>query len=283
MFNVKKVQQYASPIITAIVLIILAAMMFAIISGVNNWRDPQVWIEMGFCSFLQIVMVFTWLPEGKKYGEENENFKTNKESYNTKMKDTVVAGNLDRLSRFCKYATSQNIEAWIAKKVTRYGVVYSQWYCKDEDGKRVDNELYRKQFDDKVMRKVRKIELKAPDRVREIKPAEIINSTDVYLVYDTVDHSKGAERLRVTFKIASSLIISTIGAFVAFEGAKFSIEGLLQFLYWCFVMAMTIFFSLRTGTQIVTKYRNNYFKRIIDFPNHFEAWQEDGVNAKVSE
>lgn len=261
---IKKIQDLASFIITGFIVVIFAIMMFAVIKGVNSWRDPQVWIEMGFCTFLQVVMVFTWLPEGKKRGAQDETFIKNRDSANEKMKEVVKAENLDRLSRFCKYATSQNVEAWIAKKVTRYGVVYSQW-C---------NEDYRKQFDIKVAQKVRKMELKAPDRVREIKPTEIINSTEVYLVYDTVDHSLSAEKIKVAIKIATSLLISTIGAFVAFEGARFSIEGLIHFLYWCFVMTMTIFFSLRTGNQLMTVYRNDYFKRIIDFLNHFEAWQE---------
>ena len=271
----KKIQDFASYIITALILLIFVAMMFVVIKGVNNWRNPQVWIEMGYCTFLQIVMVFTWLPEGKKRGALDANFIANRDNANQKMKGAVVAENLDRLTRFCRYATSQNIEAWIAKRVTRYGVVYSHWYCTDEGGKRVPNEFYRNGFDAKVIEKVRKIELKAPDKVREIKPSEIINSTEVYLVYDTVDHSTSAEKWKVALKIATSLIISTIGAFVAFDGAKFSIEGLMHFLYWCSVMAMTIFFSLRTGIQLMTKYRNDYFKRIIDFLNHFEAWKED--------
>lgn len=272
---VKKIQDYASFVITGIILIIFATMMFAVIKGVNSWQDPQVWIQMGFCTFLQIVMVFVWLPEGKKRGAENKTYIDNRDEANKKRKEAVAAKNIDRLSQFCKYATSQNIKAWIAKKVTRYGVVYEQWYRTKDKGEQVPNETYRRDFDDKICEKVRKVERKAPDRVREIKPVEIINSTEVYLVYDIVDHSSSAERLKVGLKIATSLIISTIGAFVAFDGAHFSVQGLIQFLYWCFVMTMTIFFSLRTGTQIITKYRNDYFKRIIDFFNHFEAWTDD--------
>ena len=270
---VKKIQEMASLIITLLILAIFAIMMFAVVKGVDDWRDPQVWIEMGFCTFLQIVMVFTWLPEGKKRGAMDESFIQNRDCANEKRKEAVRAENIDRLTRFCKYATSQNIEAWIAKKVSRYGVVYSQWINKNE----AVRNTYRQQFDDKVAQKVRKIELKAPDKVREIKPTEIINSTEVYLVYDTVDHSSSTEKIKVAVKIATSLIISTIGAFIAFDGATFSVENLIMFLYWCFVMAMTIFFSLRTGTQLMTVYRNDYFKRIIDFLNHFEAWQEDGT------
>ncbi|MCH5157528.1 MAG: hypothetical protein J1G02_06625 [Clostridiales bacterium] len=272
---IKKIVDHASLVITLFIMVIFAVMMFAVIKGVNNWRDPQVWIEMGFCTFLQVVMIFTWLPEGKKRGAEDETYKTNRKEANDKRKAVVDAENLDRLARFCKYATSQNIKAWIAKKVGRYGVVYEQWYCKDDKGEQIPNETYRKDFDAKIINRVRNVEMKAPDQVREIKPSEIIISTEVNLVYDTVDHSRSAERIKVALKMTTSLLISTIGAFIAFEGAKFSVEGLLQFLYWCFVMAMTIFFSLRTGMQLMTKYRNDYFKRIIDFLNHFETWHED--------
>ena len=273
----KKLHEMASIIITLFIVAIFAVMMFAVIKGVNNWRNPQVWIEAGFCSLLQIIMVFTWLPEGKKRGEQNQTFIDNRGDLNERVEAAVKAENFDRLTHFCEYATQQNIIAWISKKVSRYGVAYTQWIDKDTGKK------YQEQFDEKIINKVLKIERKALSNVHVIKPTEVTSATQVHLVFDTVDHSKGVEKVKVALKIATSLIMSVIGAFIAFEGAKFSVQSLIDFIYWNFVMLMSIFFAVRTGYRLMTVERNDYFKRMIDFLKRFEAWKEDDQDPVAEE
>ena len=64
-----RLQEYASFLITAVVVVILAMTMFVVIRGSENWRSIDLWVQTGFNTLLQIVMIGTWLPEGKKRGQ----------------------------------------------------------------------------------------------------------------------------------------------------------------------------------------------------------------------
>lgn len=264
---VKKIQDGASIVITIFVVLIFAAMMFVVIKGLNDWRDPQLWLDTAFYTFLQIIMICTWLPEGKKRGEQDETYIANRDEANDKMKTAIRPENFNSLTQFCLYATDQNMQAWVAKKVSRFGVVYSQW----------NSDVYRKQFSDKVARKVRKFELRAPGKVQPIKATEITSATEVYLIFDTTNYTKRAEKVKLAVRIGISIVMSTIGAFLAFDRFAFTWESVVEFLYWCLIMIVTIFYSLRIGTQLMTVESNDYFKRIIDFLNRFEVWQNENI------
>lgn len=266
----QKVQEYASFIITVIVALILAMMMFVIVKGSDNWRDPQLWIEAGFNTMLQIVMIATWLPEGKKRGAQDANYATNQKTANEKMQSAAKAENFNRLTLYCKEMTQKNIDAWITKHVARFGVVYAQW----------SNEKYRKQFDIKIAQKVRKAELTAPRRVAEIKATEIVTNSEINLVYDTKDHTDSATRLKVMFKVVLSITMCAVGAFIQPEGVAFSIAAVYNFLYWLLLMCLSIFYSIRTGYKLIVVERNDYYKRIIIFLSNFEAWQPPDMRSE---
>lgn len=260
----QKIHEYASFIITVVVAVILAMMMFVILSPSSNWRDPQLWVEAGFNTMLQIIMIVTWLPEGKKRGEQDEIYKTNKQTANNQMLEAAKAENFDRLTRYCQYVTQQNIKAWISKLVARFGVIYDQW----------GNASYREQFDTKVAKKVRRIELKAPSRVEEIKATEIITKSNIALVCDTKDHTDNLTVAKVSMKIVMSIIMCAVGSFINLDRMEFTIASVFSFVYWLLMMCLSIFYSIRTGYKLIAVERNDYYKRIIVFLNNFEAWQD---------
>lgn len=272
---VKIIQEYASIVITAVIIIILATMMFVVMRGIDNWRNPAVWLDAGFNSLLQLIMIATWLPEGKKRGEQNEVYKQNKENANRKMQSATQPENFDALTCFCEYATKMNIEAWIAKRVVRFNVMYAQW----------GNEAYRRQFDEKIQQKVMRVERRALIRVDKIKATEIATKSAISLQYDTKDHTDTMTMLKFAGKIIISVSMCTIGACIGIDRVEFSVAALVHFLYWVLIMMISIFFSIHSGYKLITVERNDYYKRMIVFLSHFEAWQEGkmfiGENVKV--
>lgn len=258
----QKIQEYASFIITLIVAVILAMTMFVVISGADDWRNPELWIQAGFNTLLQIVMIITWLPEGKKRGEKDATYIANKTAANTQMQTAAKAENFDKLTLFCKEMTKENIKAWISKRVAKLGVIYDRW----------DIAKYRSQFDEKVQDKVRKIELLAPSKVREIKSTEIVTNSETNLMYDTKDHTDSMTKWKVLFKVALSILLCVIGAFIKPDHAAFSVTALVMFFYWLLIMCLSIFYAVRTGHQLIAVERNDYYKRMIVFLTRFEAW-----------
>ena len=259
---VKIIQEYASLAITCIIVLIVGMMMFVVLKGADDWRDPQIWIEMGFNSVLQVVMVVVWLPEGKKRGETNDSYVTNKNCVNEKMRNAAAAANFKALTEFCKIATEKNRIAWVSKKVLRYGINYGQW----------EYEEYREQFPLTIQKKVDKIELISYKRVEEIKATETVTNSQINLVYDTRDHTEQSATIKVTIKMVLSIIMCVIGAFLAIDRVQFVLEAFIKFLYWMLVGCLSIFYSIRTGYKLITEDRNDYYKRMIIFLSHFEEW-----------
>lgn len=270
---VKIIQEYASLVITCIIMFIGGLMMCVSVKGVDNWKDPALWIEMGFNAVLQIVMIVTWLPEGKKRGYTNETYKTNKEIVNNKMKEAGAAENFNLLTEFCKTATEQNRFAWISGKVKRYGINYEQW----------NNELYKAQFSSKIQDKVAKIEKLSYKRVEEIKATETVTNSEINLVYDTKDHTEQSATIKVTVKMVMSIVLCAIGAFIAIDRVQFALEAFYKFLYWLLIVCLSIFFSIRTGYKLITEDRNDYYKRMIVFLSHFEEWKAKQIEKEVTD
>lgn len=263
----KRLQDIASFIITGVVISILALMMFVVIRGSDNWKDTQIWIDAGFNTLLQVIMIATWLPEGKKRGEQDEVFQANRRAANAAMRQAAEPDKFNALIAFCAKTTAENREAWIAKRVARHGVVYTQWKaCAD----------YRKQFDDRTATAVQRAERRAAAAVEDIKATEIVTNSDINLVYDTKDHTDSLTAWNVAGKVVLSIALCAVGAFIRPEAAAFTLSSLLSFAYWLLVMFMSIFYALRTGSKLITDTRNDYFKRIIVFLQTFHAWAEKG-------
>ena len=266
--KLQKIQEYASFLITTVVALILAMMMFVVIKGSDNWKSPQLWLDAGFNTLLQIVMIATWLPEGKKRGELNEVFMTNRKTANELM--TSASGNdkFDYLVVFCAAMTDKNRQAWISKRVARFGIVYNQW----------GNEAYRVQFDKKTNDKVARIERKAMYKVNEIKATEIVTNSQISLIYDTKDHTNSLTTWNIIGKMLMSVFMCAVGAFLAPEGVAFTIAALLNFFYWLLIMSLSIFYSIRTGYKLIATEKNDYYKRLIIFLKNFDAWFDKNHN-----
>lgn len=262
---VKSIQEYASLIITCIIVLIFGMMMWVGIKGIDNWREPQMWLEMGFNLLLQIVMICTWLPEGRKRGAQDETYVANRDVANTKMKEAAEAENFTYLTAFCKNATEQNRVAWITKRVARYGINYARWNYNE----------YKNEFSETLRQKVEKIEKASFKRVKEIKATEIVTNSQISLVYDTRDHTNESATVKVTVKMILSFGMCAIGAFIAIDEVHFTLSSFIKFLYWMLVVCLSIFYSIRTGQKLITVDRNDYYKRMIVFLSHFEEWRNE--------
>lgn len=269
----QKIQELASFIITLIVAVILAMMMFVVIKGADDWRDPQLWIQAGFNTLLQVIMIITWIPEGKKRGAQDTTYISNKTIANAKMQSAASADKFDSLTAFCAEMTKKNRKAWISNRVAKFGVIYERW----------EKESYRLQFDDKIQAKVKKAELQAPAKVKDIKATEIVTNSETNLIYDTKDHTDSVTKWKVLFKVIMSITLCTIGAFIQPEGVAFSVTAVVNFFYWLLLMCFSIFYAIRTGSQLITGERNDYYKRMIVFLTQFEAWSGANSNGRGTE
>ena len=55
-------------LITSAVILLLAVMMFVVLNITVDFKSPQFYAELGFGLVLQIIMIATWIPQGKADG-----------------------------------------------------------------------------------------------------------------------------------------------------------------------------------------------------------------------
>lgn len=248
---------------TAAIIIALSLMLFVTVGLVFDFT-VDFWAKFGFGTVLQIILIALWLPEGKRSGNEDEGVVKTKNDAQSRMEFASKKEYYDRLSEFCDIATEENRHAWIVRKVARLGVNFDKWN---------DCETYRQNFPANTQKKIDKIVKRAEYAVKTIRDTSITAlSNETELKYDPYDHTGSATGLRVTLKIVTSFVLSFISAVISFDNFAFDIAGLVDFAYWCVVVALTIIYSIRTGKELITKDYKGYLLRICDFVNRYEAW-----------
>lgn len=249
-------------IITGIVIVILGFMMFVVINFHAEYNS-EFWAQLAFGMVLQIGMIAVWLPQGKAQGMLDENVVTTKNAASEKMKIANNADLYDQLAEFCKIATAENRHVWICNKAAKLGVNYDKWLKSEE---------YHANFPPNTARKIDRIVKAAESRVKPIKDTEITSVSRIALQYDVHDYTKRSGAAHVTAKIILSAAISFFSSLLMFDKIAFNIEGLINFAYWCAVVAMTIFYSIRTGKALITGDYKSYLLRMCDFLDRYKAW-----------
>lgn len=249
-------------IITGIVIIILAFMMFVVINFHAEYNS-EFWAQLAFGMVLQIGMIAAWLPQGKVQGHLDSDVVATKAAAGEKMKIANNADLYDQLAEFCELATAENRHVWICNKSAKLGVNYDKWLKSEE---------YRSNFPDGTAKKIDRFVKLAESRVKPIKDTEITSVSRIALQYDTHDYTKRSGALHVSAKIVLSAAISFFSSMLMFDKIAFNIEGLIDFAYWCAVVAMTIFYSLRTGKALITNDYKGYLLRMCDFLDRYKAW-----------
>lgn len=252
-------------LITSAVILLLAVMMFVVLNITVDFKSPQFYAELGFGLVLQIIMIATWIPQGKADGYKIPEVVQTTEVANKRMEIAKDKTKYTELAEYCKFATAENRRAYIINKCARIGVDYERWQT-DED--------YHKEFahPDRIQSRILGIERRSHSAVKPIKDTEITAVTSVKLVYDIKNHTGQEEFWRLFAKILTSIVTSLVGSFFLFENAKFSLNGLMKFVYWVAIIGMTIFYSIRTGRSLITGAHKDYLIRLIDFLDRYEAW-----------
>lgn len=252
-------------LITTAVILLVAVMMFVVLNITVDFKSPQFYAELGFGLVLQIIMIATWIPQGKADGYKIPEVMQTTEAANKRMEITKDKTRYTELAEYCKFATTENRCVYVINKCAKMGVDYERW---------ITDETYRQGFAhlDRIQSRVEAIERRSYSAVKPIKDTEITAVTSVKLVYDIKNHTGQEEFWRLFARIATSVVTSIVGSFFLFENAKFSLNGLMKFVYWMAIIGMTIFYSIRTGRSLISGAHKDYLLRLIDFLDRYEAW-----------
>ena len=257
-------------LITLAVILLLAVMMFVVLNITVDFKSPQFYAEMAFGLVLQIIMIATWIPQGKADGYKIPEVMQTTEAANKRMEIAKDKSKYEELAKFCKYATEENRHVYIVNKCAKMGVDYELWQTSEE---------YRSKFKhpNRIQRRILRIERRSRSAVAVIKDTEITAVTSVKLAYDIKNHTGQEEFWRLFAKILTSIVTSLVGSFFLFENAQFTLNGLMKFVYWVAIIGMTIFYSIRTGRNLISGAHKDYLLRLIDFLNRYEAWLSKNI------
>lgn len=257
-------------LITSAVILLLAVMMFVVLNITVDFKSPQFYAELAFGLVLQIIMIATWIPQGKADGYKIPEVMQTTEAANKRMEIAKDKSKYGELAKFCKYATDENRHVYIVNKCANMGVDYELWQTSEE---------YRSKFENpkRIQRRILRIERRSHSAVAVIKDTEITAVTSVKLAYDVKNHTGQEEFWRLFAKILTSIVTSLVGSFFLFENAQFTLNGLMKFVYWVAIIGMTIFYSIRTGRNLISGAHKDYLLRLIDFLNRYEAWLSKNI------
>lgn len=245
----------------------------AIVSFIYVQFDITIKLDAGYIIrvllsiALQVLLIFIWLPEGKKNGEKTESYSKNKEYINSEI--TLIATNrlYKQLDEFCEFATAQNVLAYIIDKCNKIHINYNR-YKEDAD--------YAQSFSEKDQAKVAKIERLAQKNVKPINANEITSCSHLSAKkYDTENYEKSKELAGIIVKIIVSAVMVLCTVSFNVSQSKSFAEGFAELVFWLTAIAGTIYFSLASGYNLTAVTRNDYFKRLGDFFQRFHAWQKD--------
>lgn len=252
-------------LITGAVVLLLGVAVFVVVNITVDVKSTKFYAELAFGLVLQIVMIATWVPQGKADGFKLPDVVETSQAAQDKMKITKDNDKYELLAEFCKEATAENRYAYVVNACSKIGVNYDLWQTSEE---------YRSKFpkQDRIQRQILGIERKSYQAVQPIKDTEITSVTSVKLAYDVKNHTGQEEFWRLFAKILTSVVTSVVGSFFLFENASFSLNGLMKFVYWLAIIGMTIFYSIRTGRNLISGAHKDYLLRMIDFLDRYKAW-----------
>lgn len=260
-------KNFISLIITILAIVALGIGVFAVIDVQFSVRDSRFWAEIIIGLLVQVLMIFLWLPEGKRIGEKNESYVKNKGLVSAEIGEVSRPEMYKPLEDFCEFATRENVEYAISRILGRKNINYDMYKNSEE---------YRHSIGDKACKWAEKVRVQQQRKVKHIKATEITSCSEIEYKYDIENHEKGNQAIHTIARLILSVATAFIGAIVTVQSTDNVQGALFKFIYWVTCAGATIFFSIRTGVDLVENVRNDYFLRLLDFFNRFSAWYDKG-------
>lgn len=269
---VKVILENAALMLTIALILVLFLFMFSTY-GFRDKIDSDFWVRLTLTGVIQVLMIGVWLPEGKKRAEGDERYLLNKNILEEKITLASAPEHLKVLEEFCDYTTEKNREAAVAKRLARVEIAYSVYVEKKDEAEWLSSLPAKSRI---VVNYLKTHSL----RVRRIKVTEVIGHSSIALAFDVWNHEKAATGMRAIVKLITSAAISILCAVMIFGKKDFNMQMIVDFGFWLMTIGCTVFFSLRTGKQLVLVTRMDYIVRNIDFLNAYDAYRiERGLPA----
>lgn len=262
--KIKLLIKNAAIMITIFVFVVLILAAFET-AGFKRELDDDFWNGLLMNMFLQLLMIGVWVPEGKKQGAAEKIFLDNKIVLEGKIASASKPENYKDLEEWCKVATERNREMIIKNKLRKVGILYHIYLEKKDDvGWRVVQtpraQKLMKWLDENIV------------YVKEIKATELISNSPIKLVYDIANKETLVTGLKIGAKVFISFMMSVITASIMFTRKEFTLDALAELGFWIITILSTIYFSKRTGKELVTIVRQDFIIRNITFLDNCDSW-----------
>lgn len=262
--KIKLLIKNAAIMITIFVFVVLILAAFET-AGFKRELDDDFWNGLLMNMFLQLLMIGVWVPEGKKQGAAEKIFLDNKIVLEGKIASASKPENYKDLEEWCKVATERNREMIIKNKLRKVGILYHIYLEKKDDvGWRVAQtsraQKLMKWLDENIV------------YVKEIKATELISNSPIKLMYDIANKETFATGLKIGAKVFISFMMSVITASIMFTRKEFTLDALAELGFWIITILSTIYFSKRTGKELVTIVRQDFVVRNITFLDNCDSW-----------
>ena len=255
-----------SEIFTAIIILALAIYSFVGI-GMRDKIDEGFWTAFGVSFGLMLLTMTVWYPDAKRKAQKfDAGYIAQRKRYGELIDTITTTNNQKNLHKFCDYATEQNRLFKIKQKLIKMNVdfdVYEKYLKKPQKVAEIE------ELTDKQKKKLKKL-IENGVKVKKISSARIITGIkSAKAIYDTNSGEQAYTITIISLKVITSIVSSTIIAYMVFSQNGFTWESVAQFLTWVIIIFWNAFTSYQAGYKSISVKRADYYKKLKTFLEQF--------------
>lgn len=261
--------------ITLSFVIFITLVLYLLVNVIT--KQSIDFIDFIIMATLQIVIQYIYFPDGELFGQQNEIFKKNRETYNEKALNINTKGNFSKLREYCENEFQKRKREYIINECGYIGITLDELEKLKQT--KIDKHL---KFIETKERYIHLTRNKRKHLLRLIFDRIPIEKNQPETIMSAVENNghKAIGDKSQTFKFVSRITTIfkaiVIGGFLAYigytakDGVGF-VEIVKMFMYLTTMLTSAVF-SFTSGERCSSVYKNQFYIDLSNFIDGFEEW-----------
>lgn len=261
--------------ITLSFVILITLVLYLLVNVIT--KQSIDFIDFIIMATLQIVIQYIYFPDGELFGQQNDIFKKNRETYNEKALNINAKGNFGKLREYCEYEFKQRRKEYIINECGYIGITLQELEMLKQT--KVDKRLKFIETKGRYIHLTRKKRKHLLRLIYDRLPIEKNQPETIMSAVENNGHKAIGDKSQ-TFKLISRITTIfkavVIGGFLAYigytakDGVGF-VEIVKMFMYLTTMLTSAVF-SFSGGEKCQSVYKNQFYIDLSNFIDGFEEW-----------
>lgn len=261
--------------ITLSLVILVTLILYLLVNVIT--KQSIDFIDFVIMATLQIVIQYIYFPDGEIFGQQNQTFINNRDTYNEKALNINTKGNFGKLREYCEYEFQKRRKEYIINECGYIGITLDELEVLKQT--KIEKDLKFIELKGKYIHLTRKKRKHLLKLIFDRLPIEKNQPETIMSAIENNGHKAIGDKSQ-TFKLISRITTIfkavVIGGFLAYIGytAKDGI-GFVEVVKMCMyvtTMLTSAVFSFSGGERCSSVYKNQFYIDLSNFIDGFEEW-----------